>query len=211
MLEATWRNLGPVTQIDAAISRTRTEKMTTGVKTEPSTSTWQIDPVHSTAQFKVRHMMISYVKGEFSSVTGTLKLDETDIGNSKIQASIDPATINTRDVQRDAHLKSPDFLDVEKFPGLTFLSRSVRKKTHRELAVEGDLTIHGATRTVVLDVEEPSAPQKDPWGNTRIGLSATTRINRRDFGLTWNTVLETGGFLVGDDVTITLDIEFVKT
>jgi polyisoprenoid-binding protein YceI len=184
--------------------------MSTEVIAEVSTSTWQIDPVHSTVQFKVKHMMISNVKGEFTSVTGTLELNETDVTKSKLEASIDATTINTRDPQRDAHLKSADFLETEKFPVLTFKSTSVSKETNGDLAVEGELTIHGVTRNVVFDVEAPSARQKDPWGNTRIGLSATTRINRKDFGLIWNTALETGGILVGDEVTITLDVEFVK-
>jgi polyisoprenoid-binding protein YceI len=178
--------------------------------TEVTTTTWNIDPVHSTAQFKVKHMMISNVKGEFNAVTGALKLDGTDITKSRIEASIDAATINTRDAQRDAHLKSADFLDVEKFPVLTFKSTRISKTGDSELAVEGDLSIHGVTRNAVFEVEGPSAPMKDPWGNTRIGLSATTRINRKDFGLTWNTALETGGILVGDEVAITLDVEFVK-
>jgi polyisoprenoid-binding protein YceI len=174
------------------------------------TTTWNIDPVHSTAQFKVKHMMISNVKGEFTAVTGTLKLDDANITNSRIEASIDAATISTRDVQRDAHLKSADFFDVEKFPVLTFQSARTSKRGDGELAVAGDLTLHGVTRNVVFEVEGPSAPMKDPWGNTRIGFSATTRINRKDFGLTWNTALETGGILVGDDVTITLDVELIK-
>ena len=178
--------------------------------TEVTTTTWNIDPVHSTAQFKVKHMMISNVKGEFNAVTGALKLDGTDITKSRIEASIDAATINTRDAQRDAHLKSADFLDVEKFPVLTFRSTRISKTGDSELAVEGDLSIHGVTRNVVFEIEGPSAPMKDPWGNTRIGLSATTRINRKDFGLTWNAALETGGILVGDEVAITLDVEFVK-
>jgi polyisoprenoid-binding protein YceI len=178
--------------------------------TEVTTTTWNIDPVHSTAQFKVKHMMISNVKGEFNAVTGPLELDGADITNSRIETSIDAATINTRDAQRDAHLKSADFLDVEKFPVLAFKSTRISKTGDSELAVEGDLSIHGVTRNAVFEVEGPSAPMKDPWGNTRIGLSATTRINRKDFGLTWNTALETGGILVGDEVAITLDVEFVK-
>jgi polyisoprenoid-binding protein YceI len=178
--------------------------------TEVTTTTWNIDPVHSTAQFKVKHMMISNVKGEFNAVTGALKLDGADITNSRIEASIDAATINTRDAQRDAHLKSADFLDVEKFPVLTLKSTRISKIGASELAVEGDLSIHGVTRNVVFEIEGPSAPMKDPWGNTRIGLSATTHINRKDFGLTWNAALETGGILVGDEVAITLDVEFVK-
>jgi polyisoprenoid-binding protein YceI len=175
-----------------------------------TTTLWNIDPVHSNAQFKVKHMMISNVKGEFTVITGKLELNEADITKSRVEASIDAATINTREVQRDAHLKSADFLDVEKFPVLTFKSTRVSKEGRVELAVEGDLTIHGVTRNVVLDVEGLSAPMKDPWGGTRIGLAATTRINRKDFGLTWNAALETGGILVGDEVTITLDVEFIK-
>ena len=121
-----------------------------------------------------------------------------------------PATINTREPQRDAHLKSADFLDMEKFPVLTFKSTRVSKVRVDELAVEGNLTIHGVTRNVVFEVEGPSAPVKDPWGNTRIGISATTRIDRKDFGLSWNATLEAGGLMVGHEVTITLDVEFVK-
>jgi polyisoprenoid-binding protein YceI len=174
------------------------------------TTTWNIDPVHSNTQFKVKHMMISNVKGEFTAVTGTLKYDSANIANSYVEASIDATTINTRDPQRDAHLKSPDFFDAEKFPKLIFKSTGVTKKNDGEIAVAGDLTIHGVTRNVVFEVEGPSAPMKDPWGNTRIGLSALTRINRKDFGLTWNSTLETGGILVGDEVTITLDVQFIK-
>jgi polyisoprenoid-binding protein YceI len=127
-----------------------------------------------------------------------------------VEATIDAASIDTRDAQRDAHLKSPDFLDVEKFPTLAFKSTSVKRAGDGELKVAGELTIHGVTRNVVFDVEGPTAPGKDPWGNTRIGLSATTKINRKDFGLTWNAALETGGILVGDDVTLTLDVQFLK-
>ena len=173
-------------------------------------TTWNIDPVHSNAQFKVKHMMISNVKGEFTGVTGKLELNSTDITKSKIEASIDATTINTREPQRDAHLKSADFLDVEKFPVLTFKSTRVSKVKADELSVEGNLTIHGVTRNVVFEVEGPSAPVKDPWGSTRIGISATTRIDRKDFGLTWNATLEAGGIMVGHEVTITLDVEFVK-
>ncbi len=175
-----------------------------------ATTTWNIDPVHSHAQFKVKHMMISNVKGEFTAVTGKLEVNSSDITKSRIEASVGATTINTREAQRDAHLKSADFLDVEKFPVLTFKSARISKTGIDDLAVEGDLSIHGVTRNVVFEVEGPSAPMKDPWGNTRIGLSATTRINRKDFGLTWNSALETGGVLVGEDVTITLDVELVK-
>src|SRR5215813_1668823 len=187
------------------------ESMSMVVSSEAVATTWNIDPAHSAAQFKVRHMMISNVKGEFTQISGKLELDGTDITKSKVEASIDAATINTRDPQRDAHLRSPDFLDVEKFSILSFKSTQVSKRSDIELAVQGDLTIHGVTRQVVFDVEGPSAPMKDPWGNTRIGLSAATNINRKDFGLTWNSALETGGLLLGDDVAITLDVEFVKS
>jgi polyisoprenoid-binding protein YceI len=184
--------------------------MTTLTATETKTATWNIDSAHSSAQFKVKHMMISNVKGEFTKVTGKLDLSDADIRQSHVEASIDAASINTREEQRDAHLKSPDFLDVEKFPALTFKSTKVQAKGDGELAVTGDLTIHGVTRPAVFEVEEFSTPTKDPWGGTRIGLSAKTRINRKDFGLTWNAALETGGILVGDEVAITLDVEFVK-
>jgi len=177
---------------------------------EPTTTTWNIDPAHTTAEFKVRHMMISNVKGQFTRVTGVLTLDEQDIPQSHVEASIDAASNNTREADRDTHLKSADFLDVEKFPKLTFTSTRVARKGKGELQVEGDLTIHGVTRQVEFTVEGPSPPGKDPWGNTRIGWTATTKINRKDFNLTWNTTLETGGILVGDEVTITFDVEAIK-
>ena len=175
-----------------------------------ATTTWNIDPVHSVAEFKVKHMMITNVKGQFTGVSGALSLDENDLTLSHVEATIDAASINTREPQRDTHLKSPDFFDVEKFPTLTFKSTHVSRNADGDLQVAGNLTIHGVTRKVTFEVEGPTAPAKDPWGNTRLGLSATTRINRKDFGLTWNAALETGGILVGDEVTITLDVEFIK-
>ncbi len=184
--------------------------MSTLAAPQIATSTWNIDPVHSVAEFKVKHMMISNVKGQFTRVKGVLVLNETDLTNSRVEASIEAASINTREDQRDAHLKSADFFDVEKFPTLSFKSTGITRVADGELAVAGELTIHGVTRNVVFAVEGPTAPGKDPWGNTRIGLSATTKINRKDFGLTWNAALETGGILVGDEVTITLDVQFVK-
>ena len=174
------------------------------------TTTWNIDPVHTTAEFKVRHMMITYVKGHFTGVTGVLTLDEQDVTKSHVETSIEAASINTRDADRDTHLKSADFLDVEKFPKLTFASTRVTRTGEGELEVEGDLTIHGVTRKVVFAVEGPTPPAKDPWGNTRIGWTATTKINRKDYGLNWNAALETGGILVGEDVTLTLDVQAVK-
>jgi polyisoprenoid-binding protein YceI len=184
--------------------------MSTLAPPQTATTTWNIDPVHSVAEFKVKHMMISNVKGQFTGIKGVLALDEADLANSHAEASLDAASINTRDAQRDAHLKSADFFDVEKFPVLSFQSTRISRVGDRELAVSGNLTIHGITRNVVFHVEGPTAPGKDPWGNIRVGLSATTKINRKDFGLTWNAALETGGILVGDEVTITLDVQFVK-
>jgi len=173
-------------------------------------STWNLDPVHSVAEFKVKHMMISNVKGQFANVTGVLTLDESDPTNSGIEASIEAASVNTRDAQRDTHLKSEDFFHAERFPKLSFKSTRITRTGNGELAVARDLTIRGVTRNVVFTVEGPTPPAKDPWGNTRLGLSATTKINRKDFGLTWNAALEAGSILVGDDVTITLDVQFVK-
>jgi polyisoprenoid-binding protein YceI len=175
-----------------------------------SATTWNLDPIHSNAQFKVRHMMISNVKGEFHGLKGSLRLDSTDITKSSVEATIDVSTINTREEQRDTHLKSADFFDVALFPTMTFKSTEIQKRGVDTLAASGDLTLHGVTRSVVLDVEGPSAPIRDPYGNTRVGLSAVTRINRKDFGLTWNGALEGGGIMVGDEIAITIDLEFVK-
>ena len=171
---------------------------------------WNIDPAHSVAEFKVKHMMIANVKGHFSKITGVLTHDESNVANSSVEVSIEAASIETRDAQRDAHLKSADFFDVEKHPFLSFKSNAIKQVHDGELSVEGVMTIRGVTRKVTFDVEGPTPPAKDPWGNTRIAVSATTKINRKDFGLTWNTALETGGILVGDEVTISLDVEFVK-
>jgi len=183
---------------------------TTLTTPETAVSTWKVDAAHSVAEFKVKHMMISNVKGRFTGVSGTLYLDENNVENSHLQASIDAASILTGDAQRDAHLKSADFFDVEQYPTLAFRSTRVVPNGEGELKATGDLTIHGVTREVTFTVEGPTAPAKDPWGNTRVAVSATTKINRKDFGLTWNAALETGGILVGDEVTITLDVQFIK-
>lgn len=184
--------------------------MATSTSTPASTITWKLDPAHSRAEFKVKHMMISNVKGSFSALSGTLTEDTGDPTRSHVEASIDVSTISTGDEQRDTHLKSPDFFDHEQHPQMTFKSTKIEKKGSEEYAVTGDLTLHGVTKPVTFAVEGPSAPGKDPWGNTRIGLSATAKINRKDFGLAWNAALETGGILVGEDVQITLDVQFVK-
>jgi len=182
----------------------------TAAPLQTSTTTWNIDPAHSIAEFKVKHMMIANVKGRFSRVSGVLIRDGSDPVNDRVEATIESASIETGDEQRDGHLKSADFFDVEKFPTLHFKSTGIKVVGEGELSVEGDLTIRGVTRKVRFAVEGPTPPAKDPWGNTRIGVSATTKINRKDFGLTWNTALDGGGILVGDDITITLDAQFVK-
>ena len=174
------------------------------------TVTYVIDPSHSTAGFKVRHLMVSNVRGEFSGMAGTVVFDAEDSANSKVEAAIDATTIQTRDNQRDQHLKSADFFDVEKFPKITFTSKKVAPVGEGEWRVVGDLSIHGVTKEVVLDVEGPTPEVKDPWGNLKIGATATTKVNRKDFGLGWNVALEAGGVLVGDEVAIQLELEMTR-
>ena len=173
-------------------------------------TTWNLDPVHSSAEFKVKHMMISNVKGKFSGLSGVLKLDETDYTQATVEASIPVSSVNTGDEKRDGHLQSADFFDAEKFPAMTFKSTNIDSTGGADYEVTGDLTIHGVTKSIVLKVEDVSQPSKDPWGNHRLGLSGSTKINRKDFGLTYNSALETGGVLVGEEVTITLDVQFAK-
>ena len=173
-------------------------------------TTWKLDPAHSSAEFKVKHMMISNVKGTFTGLSGTLTEHATDKTLSTIEATIDVNTISTGDAQRDEHLKSADFFDTAQFGTMTFRSTKVQPNGDGGYNVTGDLTIHGQTRQQTFVVEGPTAPGKDPWGNTRIGLSATTKINRKDYGLSWNAALETGGILVGDDVNITIEAQFIK-
>jgi polyisoprenoid-binding protein YceI len=175
-----------------------------------TTSSWTIDPVHSIAEFRVKHLMISNVRGQFTGVTGKLTYDPADITKSSVEASIDVSTIDTRDPQRDTHLKSPDFFDVEKFPTMTFKSSRVTRKADGNVAVSGPLTIHGTTHEVEFTVEGPTPPVKDPWGSTRVGVQASTKIIRKDFGLNFNAALETGGVMVGEEVSLTLELEFVQ-
>jgi polyisoprenoid-binding protein YceI len=172
--------------------------------------TWELDPAHTGVQFKVRHLMVSYVRGDFEKVSGKIIYDERDISKSSADIAIDVASINTRVTKRDAHLKSPDFLDAGKYPFITFKSKKVEKPGPGKLKMAGDLTIRGVTREVVLDVEGPTPPVKDPQGKTRVGGTVSTKINRKDFGLTWNMAIETGGVVVGDEVEITIDIEILK-
>jgi polyisoprenoid-binding protein YceI len=173
-------------------------------------STYQIDSAHTHAQFKVRHLMISNVKGDFDKVTGTIELDEANPSASSINVTIDVASISTREPQRDAHLKSPDFFDVEKFPTITFVSKGVVKSGDDSFEVVGDLTIHGVTNTVDLNVEDVTPEVKDPFGLYRRGASAKTTILRSDFGMKYNSILEAGGVALGDEVHITIDTEFTR-
>lgn len=173
-------------------------------------SAWNIDADHSNIGFKVRHLMVSNVKGVFGKVQGVVNLDDKDLTRSTVTATIDATSIDTGVAKRDTHLKSPDFLDVGRFPAMTFVSTKIARNGDDRLKVTGNLTLHGITRSVVLDVEGPSAETKDPMGNLRRGASATTKINRKDFGLTWNKALETGGVVVGDEVTISIEVEMIK-
>lgn len=170
--------------------------------------TYEIDPAHSSAQFSVKHMMISNVRGEFAKMSGTLVYDPDNLGASSVTATIDANSINTRNQSRDNHLKSADFFDTSKFPTLEFKSTEV-KRQNGKLQLRGDLTMHGVTRQVTLEVEGPNELKEDS-GSARLGASATTKINRKDWGLIWNRALEAGGLTVGDEVTITLDIEAVR-
>jgi polyisoprenoid-binding protein YceI len=174
------------------------------------TSTFQLDSQHSSAQFSTRHLLISTVRGDFHNVTGTLYLDEKDISKSRVEATIDTTTIDTREPKRDAHLKSADFLDVANFPTMTFKSTKVEKAGEGKLRVTGDLTIRGVTKPVVLEVEGPTPEIKDPWGNTRRGATAKTKINRFDYGVSWNKTFDAGGLVVGETVEITIDLEMIK-
>ncbi|MGA7523595.1 MAG: YceI family protein [Acidobacteriaceae bacterium] len=173
-------------------------------------STWNLDPSHSVVEFKVKHMMISYVRGEFTGLSGVLTLDETDSTHSTVAVSIPVASVRTSDEKLDAHLKNEDFFDVEKFPTMTFKSTNIQSVGDQDYEVTGDLTIHGLTKSVTLNVDDVSEPVTDPWGNRRIGLSGSTRVNRKDFGIIWNTALDSGGVLVGNEVTISLDVQFIK-
>jgi polyisoprenoid-binding protein YceI len=173
-------------------------------------SNWQIDPAHSSAQFSVRHMAISTVRGAFSKVTGSVVFDDKDVSKSTVEVTIDANSVDTRVPDRDNDLRSEKFFDVAHYPSITFKSKRVEQVAPGKLKVTGDLTIRGTTKEVVLDVEGPTAPMKDPWGNTRNAATATTKINRQDFGVKWNATLDNGGVVVGDDVSIIIDVELVK-
>ena len=166
--------------------------------------TWQLDPQHSSAQFSVRHLGVSTVRGAFTKVSGSVQYDSANPGKASIQAAIDAASVDTRVEMRDNDLRSPNFLDVKKFPIIAFQSKRIEAAGAGKLKITGDLTIHGVTKEVVLDVDGPTAPMKDPWGNQRMGASATTKINRLDFGVAG------APNVVGDEINLTLDIEMIK-
>jgi len=180
------------------------------VSAAATTTTWQIDPQHTAAGFAVKHLMISTVRGQFKGVTGTVNWDDQDISKSTVDITIDANTVDTSEPKRDADLKSDKFFDVAKYPTITFKSKKIEQVSAGKLKITGDLTIHGVTKEAVLDVEGPTPPVKDPWGNTRVAANATTKINRQDFGVKWNANMDGGGVVVGDDVAITIDLEMIK-
>jgi polyisoprenoid-binding protein YceI len=171
---------------------------------------WEIDTIHSGVGFTVRHMVIAKVHGQFTKWSGILDLDPANLAASKVDVKIDAASIDTRDAQRDGHLRSADFLDAEKYPTIEFRSTSIEEVGAKKYKVRGDLTIRGVKREVVLDTVF-GGEGKDPWGGQRVGFEATTKIDRKEFGLQWNTALEAGGVLVGDTIDIALEIEAKKS
>jgi polyisoprenoid-binding protein YceI len=194
----------------SATTTTTTTTTTTATATVPSTvTTWSIDPAHTSVEFAVRHLMISTVKGRFADVKGAVVTDPTDPTRSTVDVTIDAGSIDTRQAQRDAHLRSADFFDAETFPTLTFRSRKVTNVREEGFTLVGDLSIRGVTREVSLDVVA-HGHTKDPWGGERLGFEATGKIRRSDYGLTWNQALETGGVVVGEEVKISIDAELIK-
>jgi polyisoprenoid-binding protein YceI len=175
-----------------------------------ATSTWQVDPAHSEALFSIRHLTISTVRGGFSKIKGTISFDDKDPSKSVVDVAIDMSTVDTREPKRDDDLRSDKFFDVAKYPTMTFKSTKVEQVSAGKLKVTGDLTMHGVTKEVVLDVDGPSAAIKDPWGNQRAAASATTKINRQDFGVKWNKTIDNGGVMLGDEVSITIDVEMFQ-
>jgi polyisoprenoid-binding protein YceI len=176
----------------------------------PAADAWRIDPNHSAAFFSVRHLMISTVRGQMNGITGSVQYDPKHPTAGSVEASIDCRTVNTGVAKRDEQMKGPDFFDTKKYPMMKFKSKKVESAGPDKLRVTGDLTINATTRQVVLDVDGPSAPVKDAQGRQKIGLSAATKINRKDFGIVWNEVLDNGGVAVADEVSITMDIELIR-
>jgi polyisoprenoid-binding protein YceI len=184
--------------------------LSAGAPNFAATSTWKLDPQHSSAQFSVRHLAISTVRGAFSKVNGTVQMDDQDVTKSTVDVSIDVGTVDTREPDRDKDLRSDKFFDVEHYPTMTFKSKKVSQVSPGKLKVTGDLTIRGVTKEVVLDVDGPTAPVTDPWKNQRAAINATTKVNRQDFGVKWNATMDNGGVVVGDEVNITIDAEMIK-
>jgi polyisoprenoid-binding protein YceI len=182
--------------------------------TAPSQGTkptqWTIDPAHSAAHFSVRHLMISNVRGEFSKLSGNAAIDPADPTHSTVEVSMETSSINTREPQRDEHLRSADFFDVANYPTITFRSKRIVAAGADHFKLTGELTIRGVTKEVTFDVEGPTASVKDPWGNVRAGVTATAKINRKDFGLVWNALTEAGGVVVGDEVSMTIEAELIQ-
>ena len=181
--------------------------LTTLLASPAYAQTYDIDGSHTAAQFSVRHLMVSNVKGEFTKTSGTVVYDPKNVANSKVEATVDVNSVNTRVEKRDADLKGDEFFNAKTFPTMKFVSTKVEQNGVGKLKVTGNLTIRDVTKEVVLDVDGPTEEIKDPWGNARRGASATTKINRQDFGLKYNKLLETGGLAVGNDVAITIDLE----
>jgi polyisoprenoid-binding protein YceI len=190
-------------------ARTTTAGAAAGTVATSGAAAWEIDPVHSTAGFRVRHLMVSHVRGELGPVSGTIWIDDQDLARSRVDVSIDARGITTREPKRDEHLRSSDFLDVANHPTVTFVSTDVRAEARGRLQVTGDLTIRGVTRPVTLEVDPLSPVVADPWGNTKRGATARTRISRKDWGVQWNLALEAGGVVVGDEVAIEIEVELL--
>jgi polyisoprenoid-binding protein YceI len=173
-------------------------------------ATYQLDTDHSSIQFKIRHLTVSNVTGNFSKLKGAASVEGEDLATLKIEVTIDAASVDTGHQKRDEHIRTADFLDVAKYPTITFVSKKVVKADAGKLRITGDLTLHGVTREITVDLEGPTPEIKDPWGNFRRGATGTARIDRRDFGITWNKALDTGGLVVGNEVSIQVDIEWVR-
>ena len=173
-------------------------------------ATWQIDPDHSSFQFKVRHMTVSNVTGEFKKVKGVVTVDGNDPTGLKVDLALDASSVNTDHAKRDEHLRSEDFFDVAKYPTITFISKKVIRVDENRLKVVGDLTLRGVTKEITVDVEGPTPEVKDPGGNMRRGATGTSKINRKDFGMVWHKVLDNGGLVVGDEVNISVEVELIK-
>jgi len=172
-----------------------------------NTTTFDIDSSHTSAQFAVKHLVVSTVRGALGQVSGTLQFDASDPAKSTVEATIDTRGVNTNDAKRDEHLRGPDFLDTERYPTVTFKSKSAERTSDGKYKVTGDLTLKGVTKEVVLEVEGATTPIKDPFGNIKLGGVARTKINRQDFGVSWSRTLDGGGLVVGDEVDIVIDIE----